>query len=285
MAQDLYIWAQTVRIGWLYLLVLPVVTVANLLRYAVTSGGLFLYFYGWRKSSQPKIQTQLPDRSLIRAEIAIALRAILFTTLFNSVVGVAILKGVTKVYIPVLEMGWWYLPFSFFLLLITHDLFHYWMHRLCHDIWWIYRRFHSIHHRFLNPTPFCDWSMHPLDALLNSIFPMIFIFVVPVHVYVFFGYLSFLLFMIATGHTGFEVFPRAVGRSSGLRLLGNVNMHNLHHTRVTRNFGLYTNVWDRVWGTFVSDLLQDSPNHEPKAHQVNEQVVETASELPEINGF
>ena len=51
------------------------------------------------------------------------------------------------------------------------------------------------------------------------------------------------------GHSGVEPFPARFRSVPGLRLLGTSTFHAEHHEHPGYNFGFYTLLWDKLFGT------------------------------------
>jgi sterol desaturase/sphingolipid hydroxylase (fatty acid hydroxylase superfamily) len=54
-------------------------------------------------------------------------------------------------------------------------------------------------------------------------------------------------------HLGYELLPRWWLRAPILRWTNTATFHALHHERFTGNFGLFSRVWDRLFGTEIVD--------------------------------
>jgi sterol desaturase/sphingolipid hydroxylase (fatty acid hydroxylase superfamily) len=59
------------------------------------------------------------------------------------------------------------------------------------------------------------------------------------------------------GHVGVEPCPRALLRWPGLRQLGTSTFHAEHHASPHHNFGFYTLIWDRLFGTLHPAYARD----------------------------
>src|SRR5947207_15938936 len=75
---------------------------------------------------------------------------------------------------------WTYFGLSVVLGIVGYDAWFYWKHRLLHTPW-LYRRAHRIHHRITNPTPFANFTHHPLEIVLGNAYFILLVLVVPVH--------------------------------------------------------------------------------------------------------
>jgi Delta7-sterol 5-desaturase len=59
------------------------------------------------------------------------------------------------------------------------------------------------------------------------------------------------------GHLGVEPFPKAWVRLPLIRLISTSTFHAEHHGDRHHNFGFYTLIWDRLFGTISPDYLRD----------------------------
>ena len=219
-------------------------------RYFAVSGGFYWYFYVWKQAawSSRKISVAKATRTQIKNEIGWSLG----TTGFFAVLGALFFwcqeKGYTRVYMDFHERGWvWYVA-SIFCLLFLHDAYFYWVHRLMHHRWF-FRHFHKVHHESRVPTPFTSFSFHPLESFLEAVIVPALAFLIPVH---WSAFVIFLLIMTVSGvvnHLGYEIFSTRFMQSSIGRWFITPTNHELHHQRVSGNYGLYFTWWDYWFAT------------------------------------
>jgi sterol desaturase/sphingolipid hydroxylase (fatty acid hydroxylase superfamily) len=67
-------------------------------------------------------------------------------------------------------------------------------------------------------------------------------------------------------HGGYEMFPRGWYRSVWTRWYLTPSFHDLHHERQDGNFGGFTTIWDRVFGT-VSPAFEVGPRLEAQTRK------------------
>ncbi|MBI1226373.1 MAG: hypothetical protein GC192_14160 [Bacteroidetes bacterium] len=242
------------------------------LRFAIPASLVFLLVYKWKRKEwfAWKIQQRFPKSSQIRQEITYSL---LTSLLFGGMaLGVFFLRkmGYGQLYFEVAEYGWvyWFLSLAF--LIVAHDTYFYWMHRLMHHPK-LYRRFHLVHHKSTNPTPYTSFSFHPLESVLEFAIIPVLTLILPVHAAVFFLFTLWSILFNVLGHTGYEISPSGFTRHRLFKWLNTPTHHNMHHHHARFNYGLYFNFWDRVMGT----------NH-PDYDQYFESVVERAGKKPNV---
>ena len=222
----------------------------NLIRYLILAGIPFLVFYILfpDKVARLKIQSRLAKRKDFIREF---LHSVKNTAIFV-VVGLLILKtpfsGYTLYYHDIQAYGWWWIPASVMISLIIHDTYFYWLHRAIHHPR-LFKTFHLLHHKSVNPTPLASYSFNFLEGVLEALVLVPVLVLVPLHP------LSLLIFTTLAfainvyGHLGYEVAPAWFRHSFLFEIFNTSVHHNLHHSRFKGNYGLYFRFWDRLMGT------------------------------------
>ena len=77
--------------------------------------------------------------------------------------------GLIHIYSPAGERGWIYFAFTVIALIVLHDAWFYWTHRLIHDPR-LFRRFHRTHHKSMNPSPWTAYSFDIGEAAMNALY-------------------------------------------------------------------------------------------------------------------
>jgi len=133
-------------------------------------------------------------------------------------------------------------------MLLIHDTYFYWMHRLMHHPK-LFRLFHLVHHRSNNPSPWAAYAFHPFEAVLESMIFVIFLFTIPVHSIHLMLFFIFSLVYNVYGHLGFELYPRWFSTHWLGKWINTSVSHNMHHQYFKGNYGLYFTIWDRLMHT------------------------------------
>jgi len=134
-------------------------------------------------------------------------------------------------------------------IIIAHDAWFYWTHRLIHNRA-LFRWVHNLHHRSRRPTAWAAYSFSPLEAFINASFVPLWVTFVPMNQWAIFVFLAHMILRNAIGHCGFELFPKKMPGSKLFGFVTNVYHHDLHHRDIVDgNFGLYFTWWDRWMGT------------------------------------
>lgn len=220
-------------------------------KYFLIAGPAFVIFYVFlrKKIAYKKIQANFPKRSHY-------LREIFFSTLSIIIFSVPPLlmlysdriRPHTTFYTDISEYGWVYAVIAFPLMLLIHDTYFYWMHRLLHHPK-LFRLFHLVHHKSNNPSPWAAYAFHPLEAIMESLIFVIFLFTIPVHTIHLTLFFIFSLVYNVYGHLGFELYPAGFNTHWIGKWFNTSVCHNMHHQYFKGNYGLYFTLWDRAMGT------------------------------------
>jgi lathosterol oxidase len=200
----------------------------------------------WREAR--RVQQRGPAAGQRRREFGHSM----LTVLIFSINGAAILAGtqagVLQIYGSVAERGWAYLAGSLVLLVLAHDTWFYWTHRLLH-LRALFRWSHRTHHRSVAPTPWAAYSFAPAEAVVQAVFLTLVLLVLPLHPAVIFVFLTHMIVRNVMGHAGIELIPRAWLAGWWGRWLTTTLHHDMHHAGGRFNYGLYFTWWDRIGRT------------------------------------
>lgn len=142
-----------------------------------------------------------------------------------------------------------------FILLVGMDFAMYWLHRSAH-IRWLYF-IHRPHHRYVKPRPLDLFVLSPLETLSFGGLWLLFLVVTSPSWISVVAYLTLNVFFGVIGHTGVELLPPAWTQKPVLRWFGTSLFHAGHHADEQHNFGFYTVLWDKLFGTFAEHQLVD----------------------------
>lgn len=149
--------------------------------------------------------------------------------------------------------------FCLALMIVAHDAFFYWAHRLMHRPQ-LFRRFHRRHHKSHNPSPFTAYSFDLGEAAVMGVFVPLWVIAVPTPWAVVGLFMLHQIVRNTLGHSGYELMPaRADGRPM-FDWLTTTTHHDLHHAQAGYNYGLYFTFWDRVMRTEHPDYHQRFAN-------------------------
>jgi Delta7-sterol 5-desaturase len=228
----------------------PDLFMSDLLRYVLGAGIVYLIIHLWlaQTLAPRRIQARLPRPGQVRREILASLRSVTVFAIIGPLVVLEMLTGVSQAYADPMARGPVWFLVSLIILIIAHDTWFYWTHRLMHQPRW-FRRFHRLHHQSKTPTPWTAYAFNVGEAALHALFLPVILLVLPVPLPVLFLWGIHQIARNAIGHCGVEIFP---ARKDGRPLIDwvtTVTHHDLHHAQPGTNFGLYFTWWDRWMGT------------------------------------
>jgi sterol desaturase/sphingolipid hydroxylase (fatty acid hydroxylase superfamily) len=220
-------------------------------KYFFIAGPAFLIFYIVlkKKITYKKIQTRFPKGKDYGREIVFSTLSIIIFSfpplfmLYNDSI-----RPHTSFYTNISEYGWFYAVLAFPLMLLMHDTYFYWMHRLMHHPR-LFKWFHLVHHRSGNPSPWAAYAFHPLEAVVESLIFVIFLLTIPVHALHLTLFFIFSLVYNVYGHLGFELYPKWFSRHWFGKWINTSISHNMHHQFFKGNYGLCFTIWDRLMNT------------------------------------
>ena len=221
----------------------------DLARYVVGAGLVSFVLFGifGRFSSRHRIQSRRATRDDIRREITHSVITVMVYATVALVTIALIDRGAMRLYMDPGQYGWLYLMLTVPLMLILHDAYFYWVHRLMHHPR-IFHRVHRLHHLSRTPTTWAAYSFSVWEAFAMTIFVPVVMAVIPIHPIALFVFLAIMIVRNAMGHSGVEFHP--IGWvDSPLDALTTVTHHDLHHQKFHGNYGLYFTWWDRWMGT------------------------------------
>ncbi|MDP7342834.1 MAG: sterol desaturase family protein [Alphaproteobacteria bacterium] len=222
----------------------------QLLLIAIPASAAFILLYRWKGNPwrRRKIQAAFESSATVRREVRYSILTALVFALNGYCIYLLMGQGWTLIYTDWAEYGWLYGAFSLVAAIVLHDAYFYWAHRLMH-LPRLYQAFHRLHHDSLCPTPWAAYAFAPMEAVLQTMFLTILIFILPVHVTVIYLFMVHMIVRNVIGHSGFELFPRGTAAHAVFGLLTTNTHHDLHHSCDEKNYGLYFTWWDRLCGT------------------------------------
>jgi lathosterol oxidase len=223
-------------------------------RYFAVALIAFLIFYIIlrRKLFYQKIQQKFPRTKDYLRELGYSLSTMVIFSLIIVVLNSPTIGPHTTRYKEIAEMGWGYYFGVFPLLFIMHDFYFYLMHRLMHHPS-VFKYIHLVHHQSTNPSPWAAYAFHPLEAIIEQGIVIIFYFTLPIHITHLAIFFLFSIIYNVYGHLGFELYPKGFNKNILGRWINTSINHNQHHQYFKGNYGLYTLIWDRLFGTIRTD--------------------------------
>lgn len=231
----------------------------QLFRYLLVAGVFYALFYVVKRDSwlRRKIQSGFPESKQIQREIKYSLLSIFVFVGSFIVIRFAGQNNYTAIYTDFHAHSISYFFLSILLLLICHDTYFYWTHRLLHLR--IFMRFHKIHHMSHNTTPWTSFAFHPVEAMVQAGFIFV-VFIFPLHPIAIAIVMTWQMLFNVIGHLGYELIPANLHNTYFGRLFNTSTHHNMHHHYNKSNYGLYFNFWDAIMKT-------NHPHYEKQYHE------------------
>jgi lathosterol oxidase len=222
---------------------------------------VFLYFIIYKKILKYKIQDSKPNNDQIKRELLFSFIGTLFVSFLVSIVSLSLFKvfNIFKFYSDPNEYGLLYLVVSYPLIIIMHDIYFYFTHRLMHTKL-LYNKIHSFHHKSKNPTPLTSFSFSIWESIIQLAFLSIASVIFPFHIGVVALFLWTTQIQNAYIHCGFSFRPQLLKNKWFYIFLGNPAHHNDHHNYSDGNFGLYFNLLDFLFKTNSKKYIEKGPD-------------------------
>ncbi|KAI9016533.1 hypothetical protein CLU79DRAFT_847507 [Phycomyces nitens] len=180
-------------------------------------------------------------KNQIRMEIECALSAMPGIAVMTVPWIVGELRGYSYVYsgMPQGFYEWAYFFLSIPAFLAFTDFGIYWIHRWEHHPL-LYKRMHKLHHKWIVPTPFASHAFKAVDGYAQSLPYHIYVFLFPMHGYLYLGLFVFVNFWTVMIH---DVLGAYISHSS---IINTSAHHAVHHLYFNYNYGQYFTLWDRI---------------------------------------
>jgi Delta7-sterol 5-desaturase len=135
-------------------------------------------------------------------------------------------------------------------LFLGMDLLMYVFHISIHKTF-LYRWVHWLHHQYADPKPIDLFVLHPVETISFGALWLLVLIAYPASYWAVFSYLVLNIIFGVLGHTGAEPMSVRWQQNRLLKYFGNSTFHFNHHQQEGYNFGFYTTIWDRMFGTFL----------------------------------
>lgn len=225
-------------------------TLGDVARYVLFATGvwLLLWFALDRPLAGRRIRDKRPPARQLRREFLYSMRSIAVFSTVSLLPAIAHRAGLWDGHAVAKSWGELWFWASLVLMIVAHDAYFYWVHRLSHDRR-LFALVHRRHHLSNNPSPFTAYSFDWGEAVLMGSFVPLWVLLVPTSWVVVDLFVLHQIVRNTLLHCGIEVMP---ARRDGRPLfdwMTTTTHHDLHHGKVGWNFGLYFTWWDRWMGT------------------------------------
>lgn len=130
-------------------------------------------------------------------------------------------------------------------LLLLMDFLMYLFHFAAH-LPLVYKVLHGKHHEHISTNFLSLFVLHPLETIGFGLMMLVLLVGHDFSVISISIYLLLNLIWGTIGHLNREFFPSSFDRF----FVGTTRFHNQHHLDESKNFGFYTSIWDRLFGTY-----------------------------------
>lgn len=134
---------------------------------------------------------------------------------------------------------------DFIILFFVFDLVMYLLHLVSHYVW-PFKKFHDKHHTHEYFNAISLYVMEPIEALLFGILLTVCAYFIEFNIYSFLGFLFINWILGVIGHLNTKSTKQPL-------LFGNHVFHKAHHQHGNKNFGFYTVIWDKIFGTILKN--------------------------------
>lgn len=226
--------------------------IRNVILLTLVAGGLYLYFYVWRKQGD---ELRFDEKPAVKSHSPFTFNSQLWDNVFWSIASgvtiwtafeVLLMWSMANGYVAVLDAktDWPWMVLIIFLIPIWESLYFFTIHKLIH---WppLYKTVHHLHHRNTNVIPWSGFSMHPVEHLLFMGSVLIH-FIVPISPLILLFHLQYYALTAASTHTGYS------GIKLGKRFVFPIGTfhHQLHHRFYECNYGSLEIPMDKWTGHF-----------------------------------
>ena len=222
----------------------------DLVRYVIAAVGMYfaVRILVNRGFGHKLIQKMKPKTGQYKREILASIRTSFIFATIGALTILGSFYGLQQWMLPG-EAGFVWIICSVPLMLIAHDAYFYWTHRMMHHPK-LFNAFHREHHLSITPTPFTAYDFSWREAIVEAGFLPLWLIAIPTPIESSVAFLIVMTLRNVWGHSGISLEPRWMIDHP---ILGNITTtvhHDLHHgNSFSHNYGLYFTWWDRWMGT------------------------------------
>ena len=221
------------------------------LLYIIVATTFYLIFYVWKRDRYQKSKIQPGGLSSAQLKRELTYSAISLAIFGGTGYFVFLLYRfhLSSIYFQISGFGTFYFFLSVVFMVLFHDMYFYWTHRLLHLPGW-YEKVHLVHHLSSNPSPFTSLAFHPVESFIQALVLPLMVSIIPAHPFAIFMFLVYMVYKNVRGHAGYEL-TTMEDRNRNLNQMHSYSVHhNMHHLHGRGNYGLYFTMWDRLMRTW-----------------------------------
>ena len=226
--------------------------ILNLIRYCFII--LLVYWVLWIKYTDTsflkalKINQQSLFNGQIQFELKNSILSLSIISFYETFLYYLYLNNYTRLYLEFSLKNLISELINILIIFVIHDFYFYFSHRILHTNWF-FKKIHSVHHQSKVTNPCSSYSFHWFEAIIQSVYTLPIILIIPMHVSTFIIALFLTQLIVISGHCGYDLLPRWIWNSKYLGWMTTSTHHNHHHLYITSNFGLFAKFWDKVFKT------------------------------------
>ena len=202
---------------------------------------------GWGRPHLRTPQT-FDSKMSIRRELAYSVFSVIAFGLVNAALFGFGWVSSSMMYIQLSLFPMWWFWLSIVIMLLLHDTYFYWLHRVMHTRP-LYKLMHKVHHQSIYPTAFAAYSFHPAEPFAEAAIVVAIMFIIPTHPLAFLIFESISTAYNVYGHCGREFYPKGMASHWLGRWMNTSTVHAAHHFDARDNYGLCFLLWDRLMKT------------------------------------
>jgi len=134
---------------------------------------------------------------------------------------------------------------DFLLLYFIFDLVMYLLHLASHHLW-PFKKFHIKHHSHQYFNAISLYVMEPIESLLFGLLLTLCALLFSLNLYSFLAFIFVNWLLGVIGHLNTTATKQP-------QFFGNHIFHKTHHQHPNSNYGFYTVIWDKIFGTFYDN--------------------------------
>jgi sterol desaturase/sphingolipid hydroxylase (fatty acid hydroxylase superfamily) len=194
-----------------------------------------------------------PAPPLTRAEVLLAASCVILNTVVT-VAGVVLWRaGIIQLRDDYSVLG---AVVDTLVLFFAMDFAMYVFHRVAHHPR-LYPLIHRTHHLYENPRPLTLFVLNPFEVLGFGALWLVVLSIYHSGVVGILVYLTLNLAFGLVGHLGVEPMPGRWVRLPLVNIISTSTFHAEHHLDKDHNYGFYTLIWDRLFGTLSPEYVRD----------------------------
>ena len=146
---------------------------------------------------------------------------------------------------------WWKMAYQIAIFFVLEDAWHYWTHRWMHEVAFLYKNIHKIHHQYSAPFGMAAEYASPIEVMMLGFgtvgVPILWCVVTKdLHILTMYLWIVFRLFQAIDAHSGYE-FPWSLHHF--LPIWAGAEHHDVHHEKFVGNYASSFRWWDYYMNT------------------------------------